>query len=141
MDTNKNLVNKILKQKQIKHIERNKSRENRRKIQKLFLPINYILGKTIDKIVGIMKKDSSNLKIAIRSTNKLKNKLNTEKGETTTLDKNGEYKLECGQYKAYYICQTNRRLDIRINEHINRPSTWAFGKHIRESGQSSNILH
>lgn len=143
-----NLIDKILYNKQLKKLtfEATSLQPIKEKPEYKYQSLTY-QGTLSNKIANILEKSFRTTKIAFKTTNKLNNLINTSKKKTSQLESNGVYKLECGECRTFYIGQTCRKLETRINEHINRPNTSAFGKHLKESGhifdkvKNSKILH
>ena len=85
-----------------------------------------------------------NINLGLQATNMVKNYMPKVKHTSNKFNKNGVYQLTCQDCSKYYIGQTSRTFEKRLNEHeaairLKHPEKSHFSKHILESGHTKNI--
>ena len=102
--------------------------------EKSFKAITYF-GPCSSKLAKIIIDKNSDLNIAFTTCNKLGKHIRNNKDKTNKGDKSGIYKLKCGSCNKFYIGQTGRTFNTRINEHKQ-----SFLKNKSDSTYSNHLL-
>jgi hypothetical protein len=104
---------------------------------KIFLP--YIKG-TTDKIQKTLKKHK--IKTVFTADRKISNVLRNPK-DIIALEDQGVYEIPCYSCPSSYIGQTNRRINIRRDEHknavLNKDTTSSLTQHVLTTGHEINF--
>lgn len=120
-----NLINKV---------KDYKVREKQIDVQAPRVSLPYIKG-TTDVICRILRKH--NIYTAFTTTTKIKKFTNNHKDKIPFEDQ-GVYEIPCKDCEKTYIGQTNRRINVRIEEHKNsvkqKQTTSSLAQHILETG-------
>ncbi len=66
--------------------------------------------------------------------NTIGSKVPNLKDKIDLLQKSGVYRIDCGDCDKYYIGQTRRSFEVRMNEHLNFPDKSNFASHLFEQG-------
>lgn len=115
------------------------ARENKNPRKLAYVTIPYI-GNISNELNKLFR--NTNIKLAFRTNNTLKLKLESEKTKTSTYSNAGVYKISCEECDKFYIGQTGRNFAIRFKEHTRNceSNQSTFFAHLRnEKHKTENI--